>query len=154
MKYWSLLLIILLSVSFSSCDKDEDVSESEQRVIDIEKIEAYLETNNLNADKTDSGLHYIISSAGSGGYPNLGSNVTVQYTGRLLDGTEFDSGTATFPLTNVIQGWQEGIPLFKRGGRGQLFIPSYIGYGASGSSSGSIPPNSVLIFDIYLISFN
>jgi len=152
MKYLSFILIILVSASFYSCDKEESVSQEEQLKTDIDKIEAYLKSNDLNADKTASGLHYIITNSGSGAHPNLGSSVTVQYTGRLLDGTEFDSGTATFPLTNVIQGWQEGIPLFKRGGRGQLFIPSYIGYGVSGSSS--IPPNSVLIFDIYLVSFN
>jgi len=152
MKYLSFILIIFISASFYSCDKEESVSQEEQLKIDIDKIEAYLKSNDLTAEKTDSGLHYIITNSGSGAHPNLGSNVTVQYTGRLLDGTEFDSGTATFPLTNVIQGWQEGIPLFKRGGRGQLFIPSYIGYGVSGSSS--IPPNSVLIFDIYLVSFN
>ena len=152
MKQLSIFFILLLAMSFSSCKKDDSLSESEQLVVDVKLIENYLSEHQLTAEKTNSGLHYIISDPGTGGHPNINSTVTVQYTGKLLDGTEFDSGTATFPLRNVIKGWQEGIPLFKLKGRGKLFIPSYIGYGPSGSNS--IPPNAVLVFDIYLISFN
>jgi len=152
MKHYFFILSLIVFVGFSSCKKEDTQTQEEQLTIDIGKIENYLTEHDLEANKTNSGLHYIITNVGTGSNPTLASNVTVQYTGKLLDGTVFDSGTATFPLTNVIQGWQEGIPLFKKGGRGKLFIPSYIGYGASGSSS--IPANSVLIFDIYLISFN
>jgi len=152
MKQLSIFMLLLIALGISSCNKDDSLTESEQLVLDIKSIENYLSEHNLSAEKTNSGLHYIISDPGTGGHPDINSTVTVQYKGTLLDGTEFDSGTATFPLRNVIKGWQEGIPLFKLKGRGKLFIPSYIGYGPSGSSS--IPPNSVLIFDIYLISFN
>jgi FKBP-type peptidyl-prolyl cis-trans isomerase FkpA len=152
MKQLSIFFVLLMVIGFSSCKKDDSLSESEQLVEDVKLIENYLSDHNLTAEKTNSGLHYIISDPGTGGHPNINSTVTVQYTGKLLDGTEFDSGTATFPLRNVIKGWQEGIPLFKLKGRGKLLIPSYIGYGPSGSNS--IPPNAVLVFDIYLISFN
>jgi FKBP-type peptidyl-prolyl cis-trans isomerase FkpA len=80
------------------------------------------------------------------------STVTVAYKGYLTDGTVFDesdSNGITFSLRNVIQGWQEGIPLFKEGGSGMLLIPSALGYGSS--SQGQIPANSVLIFEITLI---
>ncbi len=152
MRKWFILIIGLITVGVLSCSKEETVSESEQLKTDLVKIEKYLADNGLTAQKTASGLHYIITEPGTGASPNINSNVTVQYVGRLLDGTEFDRGTATFPLINVIEGWQEGIPLFKLQGRGKLIIPSTLGYGSSGS--GDVPANAVLIFDIYLISFN
>lgn len=153
MKQWSIAILVFLLVGFNACNKDDDLNQSEQLVIDIEKIETYLKANDLEAEKTTSGLYYIITNEGSGSHPSTNSNVTVQYTGRLLDGgTEFDSGTQSFNLTGVISGWTEGIPKFKKGGRGQLFIPSYMGYGNSGSQS--IPANAVLIFDVHLINFN
>ena len=153
MKQLSMILFVFLLVGLNACKKDEDLNQSEQLVADIEKIEAYLKAHDLEAEKTTSGLYYIITNEGSGSHPTTNSNVTVQYAGRLLeDGTEFDSGTQSFNLTGVISGWTEGIPKFKKGGRGQLFIPSYLGYGTSGSYS--IPANAVLIFDIHLINFN
>ena len=150
MKHITYTAILLLFVVFTSCNKDDDLTQSEQLVLDIEKIENYLKEHNLSAEKTESGLYYIITEPGSGARPNSNSTVKVNYTGRLLDGSQFDSNTATFSLAQVIQGWREGIPLFKKGGKGKLFIPSYIGYGVSGSNS--IPSNSVLMFDIHLIS--
>lgn len=151
MKKLSSLLLILVLLGSISCNKDETNSQSEQLAIDTDLINNYLTENDLTAKMHSSGLQYIISKEGNGIHPNSSSTVTVQYSGYLLDGTKFDSGTATFPLSGVIQGWQVGIPLFKKGGRGQLFIPSYMGYGASGSSN--IPANAPLIFDVYLISF-
>jgi FKBP-type peptidyl-prolyl cis-trans isomerase FkpA len=147
-------LIIIVSVLFilTSCNKEEEVNQQDQLSLDIAKIESYLETNNLDAQHTESGIYYIITDAGTGGHPDIDNTVTVQYKGTLLNGTEFDANTASFPLGSVIRGWQEGIPLFKTKGRGKLIIPSTLGYGSSGS--GPIPPNSVLIFDIYLISYS
>lgn len=151
MKRITSLFIIILLMGIISCSKDDTKSQSEQLAEDVSLIEKYLTDNSLTAQKTNSGLHYIIEKAGNGTHPNINSVVKVQYKGYFLDGTEFDSGTATFSLSGVVSGWQEGIPLFKKGGRGKLFIPSYIGYGTS--ASGSVPANSVLAFDIYLISF-
>lgn len=117
-------------------------------------IDIYLEQNNINATKTAEGLYYIIEEEGSGVNPNSNSNVTVAYSGRLLNGTTFDESTSgiSFNLNRVIPGWTLGIPLFKEGGKGKLFIPPSLAYG--NSRIGEIPPNSALVFDINLISVN
>lgn len=148
------ILLFLLAVSFglTACTKNKDYEK--QLAIDKDIIEAYLADNGLTAQSTDSGLYYIIDNAGSSDKPNINSMVTVRYTGKLLDGTVFDNGggqAVSFPLANVIEGWQEGIPLFGAGGSGTLFIPSGLAYGTTGSRS--IAPNTVLIFDIDLVSF-
>jgi len=148
LKYIFLILPIFLLIS---CNKEDDSDFQNQYDKDIALIEEYLTENNLIAEKTSTGLYYIIEHEGSGNYPNINNIVTVQYSGYLLDGTKFDSGTSSFPLSNVVQGWKEGIPKFRTKGRGKLIMPSYLGYGTSGS--GDVPPNAVLIFDIYLISF-
>lgn len=102
-----------------------------------------------------SELRYEDEVVGDGAEVQPGDTVTIHYVGALnSDGTIFDSSVsrgepATFPLDNLIQGWQEGIPGMKVGGKRRLFIPSALGYGESGSGS-SIPPNSDLIFDIEL----
>ncbi|OYT15736.1 MAG: peptidylprolyl isomerase [Bacteroidetes bacterium 4572_77] len=145
------LIAILFILSLVSCNKDDDKDNEVQLAEDIAKIENYLEEHHLEATKTASGLFYIISSPGSGTHPDINSNVTVNYTGKLIDGSVFDSGVFTSPLRNLIQGWQEGIPLLGSDGRCRLFIPSTLGYGANAQSG--IPANSVLIFDIHLISF-
>ncbi len=136
--------VLLCSVG---CDDNAD----NQREHDDNLIQQYLTDNNLDATATDSGLYYLIDNQGSGENPNLSSTVTVGYKGYLLDGSVFDENNgATFPLNGVIEGWQEGIPFFKEGGTGHLFIPSHLAYG--GSARPGIPANSVLVFDINLIS--
>ena len=99
-------------------------------------------------------LYYIIDEPGSRIRPTESSTVSVIYKGYLTDEdtTVFDSSNGlprTFPLSGVIQGWKEGIPIFKEGGKGTLFIPCNLGYGER--QSGQIPPSSVLIFDIELV---
>ena len=106
----------------------------------------------------DSGLYVQDVQVGTGDTATLGRQVTVNYTGWLPDGTQFDSskaaGRSPFSFTpgqgRVIDGWEEGIVGMKVGGLRKLVIPSELGYGASGS--GPIPPNSVLIFDVELVS--
>lgn len=121
--------------------------------VDEDIILQYISDNNLNAEPTGSGLYYVINTNGNGNVPDINSIVTVAYKGTLTDGTIFDQSDAnglTFPLTNVIQGWQEGIPLFSEGGSGILLIPSALGYG--NQSIGNIPANAVLIFEVTLIN--
>ncbi len=121
--------------------------------LDEDIILQYISDNNLNAEPTGSGLYYVISSTGNGEFPNINSFVTVAYKGTLTNGTIFDQSSSsgvTFPLSNVIQGWQEGIPLFSEGGSGILLIPSALGYGSQ--SVGNIPENSVLIFEVTLLN--
>ena len=146
-----LLIGLVLGFIFSSCDDDDDDSVAEQLKKDIELIETYLTDSNLIAKSTDSGLYYIIEEEGTGDRPDIFSNVTISYTGKLLNGDVFDEGEVSgSPLYKYIEGWQEGIQLFKEGGKGKLFIPSKLGYGAYTSPTGSVPANSVLIFDIEL----
>lgn len=144
-----MMFILAVTFGLTACDKGETDAEA-QLAIDKEIIENYLAENNLTAQSTASGLYYIIDNQGEGIKPSISSTVTVSYTGKLLDGTVFDSGIESFPLANVIEGWKEGIPLFNAGGTGKLIIPSGLAYGTRGS--GSIPSNTVLLFDIYLIS--
>lgn len=123
--------------------------------VDEDIILQYISDNNLNAEPTGSGLYFVINTNGNGTVPDINSIVTVAYKGTLTDGTIFDQSDAnglTFPLTNVIQGWQEGIPLFSEGGSGILLIPSALGYG--NQAIGNIPRNSVLIFEVTLVNVN
>jgi len=104
---------------------------------------------------TASGLEYKVITPGSGEPPKPGDMVTVNYRGTLLNGTEFDSsakhgGPATFPSNGVIPGWQEALALMKPGAKYQLFIPPKLAYDVE--SPPSIPPGSMLIFDVELVS--
>jgi len=140
----------MIVLSFLSCKKKKNATQVE---LDEKIITNYIFDNKLNAIATGSGLYYVVLNAGTGAQPNSNSNVTVNYKGSLKDGKVFDQSAAvgvTFNLNSVIKGWQEGIPLFKKGGKGVLLIPSALGYGDK--STGSIPANSVLIFDIELLN--
>jgi FKBP-type peptidyl-prolyl cis-trans isomerase FklB len=106
---------------------------------------------------TNSGLQYKILAAGDKKAPPISpaDSVTVDYRGKLLNGTEFDSSyatgmPATFPVNGVIKGWQEALVLMKPGAKWQLFVPPELAYGAR--SRPKIPPNSLLIFDVNLLS--
>lgn len=111
--------------------------------------------------ETASGLKYVMVKEGTGAQPAASDMVTVHYTGRLLDGTVFDTSTkpraegqliepAQFPLSGVIPGWTEGLQYMKEGGVAVFYIPADIAYGERGG--GPIPPNSDLIFDVQLYS--
>ena len=154
MRYLSLLLAAF-GLTFFAC-KDKSLSPEEQLQEDIAQIQQYLKDKGLTAQSTASGLHYIITQEGTGGHPTLQNKVTVKYKGYLLDGSVFDqtsgSATASFPLSNLIPGWQEGIPLLKAGGKGTFLIPPALGYGPAGAG-GDIPPNSPLVFEIEVVSF-
>jgi len=106
---------------------------------------------------TASGLQYKILDSGDKKAPPIGpaDNVTVDYRGKLINGTEFDSSysrgvPATFPVNGVIKGWQEALVMMRPGAKWQLFIPPELAYGARGQPK--IPPNSLLIFEVNVIS--
>lgn len=147
----SVLFFLVLLATVISCKKDKtDYTETDRQI-----ILDYIAAHNLTALSTSSGLYYVIEKAGSASHPIASSTVTINYSGNLPDGSIFDNteeGTpAIIRLNTVIKGWQEGIPLFGRGGKGMLLIPSALGYGSTGSYG--IPANSVLIFEIELIDF-
>ncbi len=157
MKKLSILLVTLL-IAFAGCKKDK----VDQGAIDNKIILAYIQANNLTAKSTGSGLYYVVTAPGDATRPLSTSTVYVKYRGYLLDGTklgtQFDSSyelgeqPAQFTVSGLIKGFAEGLKLFGKGGKGELIIPSALGYGDT--ASGIIPANSVLIFDIELVSFN
>lgn len=148
-----LLAISIIFLFVGACTKTEGNDDTERiKKQDDEILKNYLKDKSIEAEKTSSGLYYHISREGNGVHPDKNSTVTVRYKGYLANGDIFDqtgSGSAaTFPLSGVILGWQEGIPFFSENGVGQLFIPSHLAYGKRGSRN--IPPNTPLIFDITL----
>ena len=105
-------------------------------------------------EQTRSGLQYLVLEEGSGNTPAATDMVKVHYHGTLLDGSVFDSSVdrgqpISFGLNQVIPGWTEGLQLMKEGGKTRLFIPSELAYGDR--AAGTIPPGSLLIFDVELI---
>lgn len=101
-----------------------------------------------------SGLQYEILTAGEGARPSKEDTVRTHYHGTLIDGTVFDSSyqrgkPAEFPVGGVIKGWIEALQLMPEGSKWRLHVPSELAYGAQ--DMGSIPPHSVLIFDVELI---
>lgn len=144
-------ILVLVLFAFA-CNRDDDDA-AEQLQEDIAIIEEYLMENNLTAESTASGLHYVVLQEGNGSFPTATSQVVVNYKGYFTNGNEFDSGNgAQFFLNQVILGWTEGIPKFSKGGNGILLVPSRLGYGPNGR--GTIPGNTVLIFDVLLDDFN
>lgn len=104
---------------------------------------------------TPSGLQYEVLEEGTGAQPTATDQVKVHYTGKLIDGTVFDSSVergepATFGVTQVIPGWVEALQLMKAGAKWRLFIPSALAYGPNGAG-GVIGPNQTLIFDVELL---
>ena len=107
---------------------------------------------------TASGLQYKIVEKGEGKSPTSEDKVIAHYTGKLLDGTVFDSShdrgePATFPVSGVIKVWQEALPMMKEGGKWQIVVPANLAYGDRGVGN-LIGPNETLIFDIELVSIS
>ncbi|MBV8390299.1 MAG: FKBP-type peptidyl-prolyl cis-trans isomerase [Mucilaginibacter sp.] len=151
MKKYLLLLAVIVTV-FSSCSKDS-FDPTKQAAKDDAAIQAYIAANNINATKDPSGVYYQVITPGTGAYPTVSSLITVNYTGKLLNGTVFDSGSInSTALSSLVKGWQYGIPHINTGGRILLLIPSALGYG--NTAQGSIPANSVLIFTVDLTGFS
>ena len=150
MKYFLLPFLLVLFLACSTDSKESDFTERNEA-----EIVAYIGANNLTAQRTASGLYYVIEEPGTGTQPISTSNVTVAYKGYYTNGTVFDQSNfngISFNLQGVIRGWTEGIPFFKEGGNGILLVPSHLAYGSSNYQG--IPGGSVLIFEVQLISVN
>ena len=142
--------------------KANEAKASVQKVKDEKALQDYFKKNNIKAMKTSSGLYYTISEAGTGEQITAGESVSVNYRGKTLDGKTFDTNMdSTFhhmePFSleigkgRVIKGWDEGIPLLKKGSKATLYIPSGLAYGSQDRSSNGIPANSILIFDVDIV---
>jgi len=159
-------LAALLMTGMASCNSNTSSSESTeettpdygQQIKDNKTLgREFMEQNAQNDSvvQTKSGMQYIVVKEGNGAKPGPEDTVTVHYTGKLIDGTVFDSSVergepATFPLNKVIPGWTEGLQLMSEGSEYRLFIPSELAYGSKGAGD-QILPNSTLIFDVQLI---
>jgi FKBP-type peptidyl-prolyl cis-trans isomerase FkpA len=135
--------------------KGMESAREQQKGTDAKSITDYLAKNNIKAQKTESGLHYVITQPGSGATVAAGDSVQVRYVGKLLDGKVFDQNTTeglTYPAGQgfLIPGWEEGVMKMRQGDKATIYIPSYLAYGEQGSP-GAIPPNSVLVFDLELV---
>lgn len=129
--------------------------EKSQRLLDDRRIREFLQSKGLTATKDPStGVYYSVIQAGTGTEViDLTSTLKAKYTGRTFDGTSFDSntdGTFSTTLLEVISGW-EVLTKFTKGAKVRLFIPSSEAYGTAGSSTGTIPPNACLDFDIEIV---
>ena len=167
-KIFTILMAAGLIMGMASCNNntsseqttEETTTEADygQEIKDNKTIgREFLEENAKNDSviQTESGLQYMVLKEGKGAKPGPTDEVTVHYTGRLINGTVFDSSVergepATFPLNKVIPGWTEGLQLMSEGSKYRLFIPSELAYGEKGAGQ-QILSNSTLIFDVELI---
>lgn len=155
-----LLGFIILSSVCISCSKDEKCDYTDSTVTasagETTSVLTYINNNGITGTTLHpSGFYYKITQTGAGAaVVNLCSMVAVKYTGKLTNGTVFDQTTGaevrSFPLGQVIVGWQKGVPMISSGGKITLYIPPSLGYGIN--PVGIIPPNSILVFDIELVS--
>lgn len=130
---------------------------AKRKGLESQELEEYLTTNKITAKPLASGLYYIETKKGSGAKPEKGATVKVHYTGKLLDGTVFDSSVdrgepieLPIGVGQVIPGWDEGIMLMNEGAKGLLVIPSALAYGEQGAPP-VIPPYSALVFEVELV---
>ncbi len=148
----------------------EEAKAEQQKEEDLATIDAYLQENGIDAQKTETGLSYVITESGTGENATNGALVKVNYTGKVLEGPYFDSsveeiakekgiytegrpyGPFEFKLGtgSVIRGWDEGIALLNKGAKATLYIPSGMAYGPR-ERSAEIGPNSILVFDVELV---
>lgn len=142
---------------FQAMEERQREAAAEMGKVNAAAGEAFLKDNGAREKvmTTASGLQYEVLEEGTGAQPSAGDQVTVHYTGKLIDGTVFDSSVergepATFGVTQVIPGWVEALQLMKEGARWRLFIPSNLAYGPNGAG-GVIGPNATLVFDVELI---
>lgn len=133
----------------------------EQGEANLKEGKAYLEKNakKEGVTATKSGIQYEVLKSGKGKSPKKTDTVTTHYHGTLIDGTVFDSSVtrkrpASFRLDQVIKGWTEVLQLMKVGDKWRVTIPSDLAYGENPRPGGPIGPNSVLIFEIELISID
>lgn len=142
---------------FSAMEEEQKAHAAKQGEINAQAGRDFLEANGKRVEvkTTESGLQYEVLTEGDGPQPKSTDQVEVHYTGKLIDGTVFDSSVdrgvpATFGVTQVIPGWVEALQLMKVGAKWRLFIPSQLAYGPNGAG-GVIGPNATLIFDVELL---
>ena len=142
---------------FAKLEAEMQAEAAKQGEVNRKNGEAFLSENakREGIKVTESGLQYEVLVSGKGDSPKASDNVEVHYTGKLIDGTVFDSSVergvpASFGVTQVIPGWVEALQLMHEGDKWRLYIPSDLAYGPNGAG-GVIGPNMTLIFDVELL---
>ena len=142
---------------FAKLEAEMQTEAAKQGEVNRKNGEAFLSENakREGIKVTESGLQYEVLESGKGDSPKASDNVEVHYTGKLIDGTVFDSSVergvpASFGVTQVIPGWVEALQLMHEGDKWRLYIPSDLAYGPNGAG-GVIGPNMTLIFDVELL---
>lgn len=162
--YLSYIVKMQDAMSMEDFQAKREAESLERKEAQDQEIQAYVTEKGLEATSTESGIYYSVIEKGSEERPNISNNVTVHYTGMLLDETVFDSSLPgkmpgkqvtgepmTYPLSGFIPGWQEGIALMGKGEKAILIIPSDLAYGPQ--ANGQIPANAILVFEVELIDF-
>ncbi len=162
MKKSILILPLLILGILSSCSKKSSCSYRDDAVSvpasEVTAIQTYLDSIKVTATKDPRGFYYVIDQPGSGVKPTVCSSISFTYKGELTNGNTFDqsSNPVTYHLGDLISGWKKGIPLIAAGGKIHLYLPPSLGYGSvpikDQSGNVIIPANSVLIFEIGLVS--
>lgn len=142
---------------FTNLEKEMQAEAAKAGAENLKIGEAFLSENakREGVTTTASGLQYEVIRKGAGDRPAASDRVEVHYTGKLIDGTVFDSSVergvpATFGVTQVIPGWVEALQMMREGDKWRLYIPSTLAYGENGAG-GVIGPNMTLIFDVELL---
>ena len=174
-KIYSLAAIAAAGALFASCSGSSKSEKTDTDTVAVEEtagvktdsVAAIFRNPELKSEvatdstyaQTPTGLKYMVVKEGTGAQPKSAEDVVlVHYTGKLLDGTVFDSSVArgepiSFPLNQVIKGWTEGVQLMKEGSKYIFYIPTDLAYGEQGAP-GAIPPYADLIFEVELIKVN
>ncbi len=150
------LCVLQFALLGTQCNKKSEECKPVQPAQEEATILDFIQANNMNAIKHESGLYYEIVEPGSGSSPNLNSAIYIKYKGTLLNGTVFDSQLddrrTGWQLRTLIPGWQIAVPLIKMSGKINIIVPSALAYGCQ--RNGSIPGNSILYFEIELVDFD
>ncbi|MCG2615279.1 FKBP-type peptidyl-prolyl cis-trans isomerase [Terrimonas sp. NA20] len=151
-----LALVLVFSLLFAGCSKDDneckyDVCGIVAPESEIAAVQSHITSKGITAERHCSGVFYTVEVAGTGKNPTPCSNILIKYKGYLTNGSVFDQAVnpVAFGLGELISGWRSVLPTIKAGGRIVLYIPPSLGYG--NRASGSIPANSIIIFEIDLL---
>ncbi|HML58933.1 MAG TPA: FKBP-type peptidyl-prolyl cis-trans isomerase [Ferruginibacter sp.] len=149
---------VLTAAGVSSCIKKSDCNFFDAPVtapdVEITYLRDWLETAGIPFTAHPAGVFYVIHVEGSGPNPQICSNIRFRYTGKLLNGTVFESNSEGISviLGQLIVGLQKSLPRIKEGGSITVYVPPYLGYGYTDHPSGRIPAESYLIFEVELLN--
>lgn len=145
------LAFLLIITGFNACSVKDTACTDKTIQSEDATMASFAATLGVPFTKHSSGVYYYIASPGSGATPTNTSTVYVKYTGKLLNGTVFDTQTTApvpYTLGGLILGWQVALPLIQKGGVIKIIVPSSLGYGCRGF--GAVPGNSITYFEIEL----